>query len=240
MGLFVVPYVSGWFTVRCWLVTWQRSPDLTNMRVTFLDVYLYQTCVAGKNRLSDLSFSKMLARTRNPNAIPVATAPSEVLSPQYLLSLLLPTHTLLSVIPFSLSAMASPDVVAPALLLTIPLVSLLLSVYNWLVHRSTPIRGAILLLLTISATVSGGTALSVACGDPLRVVAKVFTNLLHATCRPYCSLPPLSHICDLASSVWRFYIRSQSILPDARGFPPSFPRILPIINWPSRRLRYVI
>ncbi|KAG6375496.1 hypothetical protein JVT61DRAFT_3055 [Boletus reticuloceps] len=89
------------------------------------------------------------------------------------------THTRLSVVPFP-PAMASPDVVAAALLLPIPLLSLALSLYNYLVHRSTPIKAAVLLFLAILAAVSGGTALSVACGEPLRIVAKVFTNLLHA------------------------------------------------------------
>ncbi|KAH0827996.1 hypothetical protein J3R83DRAFT_3641 [Lanmaoa asiatica] len=77
--------------------------------------------------------------------------------------------------------MASPDVVAPALLLPIPVVSLALSVYNRLSHRSTPIKDAVLIFLAILAAVAGGTALSVACGEPLRVVAKVFTVLLHTT-----------------------------------------------------------
>ncbi|KAF8134519.1 hypothetical protein EV363DRAFT_1430070 [Boletus edulis] len=86
------------------------------------------------------------------------------------------THTRLSVVPFP-PAMASPDVVAAALLLPIPLLSLALSLYNYFVHRSTPIKAAALLFLAILAA-------------PLRVVAKVFTNLLHAACKQCCSISP--------------------------------------------------
>jgi hypothetical protein len=83
--------------------------------------------------------------------------------------------------------MASPDVVASALLLPTSVVSLALSGYNWLVHRSTPVKDALLALLATLAAVAGGTALSVACGEPLRVVARVFTILLQVTCKPYYS-----------------------------------------------------
>lgn len=88
--------------------------------------------------------------------------------------------------------MASPDVVASALLLPTSAVSLVLSGYNWLLHRSTPIKDALLALLAILAAVAGGAALSVACGEPLRVVARVFTILLQATRKPYCSHFPLT------------------------------------------------
>ncbi|KAI9571144.1 hypothetical protein HD554DRAFT_253888 [Boletus coccyginus] len=77
--------------------------------------------------------------------------------------------------------MPSPDVVASALLLPTFLLSLALSVHNWRVHRSTPLKDVLLALLAILAAVAGGTALSAACGQPLKVVARVFTILLQTT-----------------------------------------------------------
>lgn len=76
--------------------------------------------------------------------------------------------------------MTSPDVVAPALLLPIPLLSLLLALYN----KSTPAKPAIFILLAILAAAAGGSAMSVACGEPLRIVAKAFTVLLHTARKP--------------------------------------------------------
>lgn len=161
----------------------------------------------------------MFVRISNQNANRVATGqfnlPQSSFPPLSLPLSLTSTHTRLSVVPFFPLAMASPDVVASALLLPIPLVSLLLLFYNWLVHRSTPIKIAIPLLLAILAAASGGTALGVACGEPLRVVAKVFANLLHAASKLYCSCPPLlSRICDIVPSVRGFYIRPQPLRSD--------------------------
>lgn len=93
---------------------------------------------------------------------------------------------------FLLPAMASPDVVASALLLPTSAASLVLCVCNRLVHRPAPVKDALLILVAILAAVAGGTALSVACGEPLRAVARVFTILLQATCKPCCSHPPLT------------------------------------------------
>lgn len=139
----------------------------------------------------------------------------------------------------SFPAMPSPDVVASALLLPTFLLSLALSAHNWRVHRSTPVKDVLLALLAILAAVAGGTALSAACGQPLKVVARVFTILLQTTCKSNRSHFPPWYISNLLFSVQCFCIRSQSILPEPR-IPLSFPRILLIPSFPPCWLWYVI
>ncbi|KAF8557635.1 hypothetical protein OG21DRAFT_1482101 [Imleria badia] len=130
--------------------------------------------------------------------------------------------------------MASPDVVAPALLLSIPLLSLALSLYNWILHRSTPVKAAVLLLLAILAAVSGGTALSVACGEPLRVVAKVFTNLLHATMSGVSiyALSPSSQTPAFPPPFIRFFLSLAGLLVGSElvsALIPTSPLLLPAV-----------
>ncbi|KAG9316751.1 hypothetical protein JVU11DRAFT_2812 [Chiua virens] len=96
-------------------------------------------------------------------------------------SLSFSTHTPLFVARFFSLAMTSSDVVASTLFLPIPLISLGLLAYDWHSTRSAPAKRAIFVLLAILPAVAGGTALSAASGEPLRVVAKAFTNLLYGT-----------------------------------------------------------
>lgn len=119
--------------------------------------------------------------------------------------------------------MTSLDVVAPALLLPIPVLSLVLSLFNSLFHSSTPSKRAIFLLLAILAAVAAGSALSVACGEPLRIVARVFTVLLHTTCEPDCSPCPPTRINGLCpvSGITIHALSPSSLTP---AFPPPFLR----------------
>ncbi|KAF9227207.1 hypothetical protein BS17DRAFT_775105 [Gyrodon lividus] len=106
--------------------------------------------------------------------------------------------------------MASPDVVTPALLLSIPMLSLASLFYNWRFHRTTPLKVGLLILIAILSAVAGGTGLSGATNrcQLLRIVAKAFTNLLE------CALSGIS-LYDLVSS----------------SYPPA---------WPSRVLRFFL
>ena len=121
----------------------------------------------------------------------------------------------------SFPAMPSPDVVASALLLPTSVLSLALSLHNWRVHRSTPVKDVLLALLAILAAVAGGTALSAACGQPLKVVARVFTILLQTTRKSSCShFPPGTSVMLYSVSGVSVYALSPSSQNSA--FPPPF------------------
>ncbi|KAG8214060.1 hypothetical protein J3R82DRAFT_10818 [Butyriboletus roseoflavus] len=132
----------------------------------------------------------------------------------------------------SFLAMASPDVVAPALLLPIPVLSLALSVYNCLLHRSTPVKGAVLVLLAILPAVAGGSALSVACGEPLRLVAKVFTTLLHTALSGISiyAFSPSSHTSAFPPPFLGFFLSLAALLVICElvsALIPTSPLLLP-------------